>query len=527
MSRVRVSYFPLRGGLDLRSPMLQADPGSAALMVNFEVSTTGGYARTAGYERYDGRASPAEASSKSVAEERRAFIESVPGVGPVRGVAVYDDSVWAFRDDESAQAKLYKSTELGWTEIQTDARTGGGTYEFALFNFTGNSDDMALYGVDGVNAPFEIKGETFAEIDTGVSDLAPQHIAAHKSHLFVSYPGGSVMHSGIGNPNGWNATNDGAGEIAQGDEVTALASVKGHALAIFGRNSIRLLYGNSSADWEQKTLSNQADAAGALPYTVQTLSDPLFLDDIGIRSLSSVDAYGNFTTGTISEVVRPLIEEMRYSIVTSLVLRDRNQYRLLDEAGRCLILTLGGEGMLGFGLASYPFTPTCSHHGEVDGKQMAVVGCDNGTVYRLDKGDSFDGDSIPASLRLNFHIADSPTTQKRWRKAVIDITTTGMQTIKMQPIFNFGHADTESATVADTSRMVVTDLQGLAEAGGVWDVDEWGEFIWDGQHLAEAYASIAGSGRSMALVIYSDGEDAPPFTFNGVVLHYSIRGLRR
>lgn len=524
---VRVDYFPLRGGLDLRSPMLQADPGSAALMVNFEVATTGGYARTVGYERFDGQASPAEASYKGAADARRAVIEKVPGVGPVRGVAVYDGRVWAIRDDESAQARLYKSTELGWEEVTTPTRAGGGRYEFATYNFSGSTDDMALYGVDGVNKPFELKGETLTELDTGVTSVMPEHIVAHKSHLFVSYPGGSVQHSGIGDPTNWDASTGGAGEVAQGDEVTAMAGIKGDALAIFGRNSIRVLYGNSEADWKQETLSNQADAAGALPYTVQTLREPLFLDDIGLRSLSAVDAYGNFTTGTLSEVVRPLIEEMRYEAVTSLVLRDRNQYRLLDKKGRCLILTMGGDGMLGFGLAKYPFTPTCAYHGEVDGRQMAVIGSDDGFVYRLDKGNSFDGEPIPASLRLNFHIAKSPTTQKRWRKAVIDITTTGMQTIKLQPIFNFGHADVEAATVSDTSRVVVTDLQGLAEAGGVWDVDEWGEFVWDGQLLSEAYADITGSGRSMALVIYSEGVDAPPFTLNGVVLHYSLRGLRR
>ena len=524
---VRVDYFPLRGGLDLRSPMLQADPGGAALMINFEVATTGGYTRTAGFERIDGQASPAEASYKGSADARRAVIEQVPGVGPVRGVAVYDGRVWAFRDDESAQSVLHKSTDTGWEAVTTPGRAGGGRYEFTLYNFTGNVNDMALYGVDGVNKPFELKGETLTELNTGVTSVMPQHIAAHKSHLFVSYPGGSVQHSGIGDPTNWDAATGGAGEVAQGDEVTALAGVKGDALAIFGRNTIRLLYGSSAADWQQQSLGNQADAAGALPFTVQTLREPLFVDDIGLRSLSAVQAYGNFTTGTLSEIVRPLIEDMRYSAVASLLLRDRNQYRLLDEKGRCLILTMGGEGMLGFGLANYPFIPSCAHHGEVDGRQMAVIGSNNGFVYRLDKGESFDGQPIPASLRLNFHIAKIPTTQKRWRKAVIDITTLGLQTIKLQPIFNFGHADVAAAVVSDTGRMVVTDLQGLAEAGGVWNVDDWGSFVWDGQLLSEAYADITGSGRSMALVIYSEGVDTQPFTLNGVVLHYSIRGLKR
>ena len=496
-------------------------------MVNFEVATTGGYSRTAGYERFDGRPSPAGASYAGAADARRAVIERVPGVGPVRGVAVYDGRVWVFRDDEHAQARLYKSTELGWELVSTPTRAGGGRYEFDNYNFTGDSGDLALYGVDGVNKAFELKGETLTEIDTGVTSVSPQHVAAHKSHLFLSYPGGSVQHSGIGDPLNWDSATGGAGEVAQGDEVTALVSAKGDALALFGASTIRMLYGSSEDDWQSQELSNQADGAGAFPYTVQVMREPMFLDDMGLRTLSAVDAYGNFQTGNLSDPVKPLVEEMRKDAVCSLLVRERNQYRLLDEKGRCLILTLGGEGMLGFGLAHYPFTPTCAHQGKIHGEQMIVIGSEDGFVYRLDKGETFDGDPIPASLRLNFHIAGSPTTQKRWRKAIIDITTTGMQTIKMQPIFNFGHADVASAEVADTSRMIVTDLQGLAEAGGVWNVSEWGEFIWDGQHLAEAYADIVGSGRSMALVLYSEGAHAPPFTLNGVVLHYSVRGLRR
>jgi len=43
MTRVRANYFPLRGGLDLVTPLGQVDPGKASDMRNFEVSVTGAY----------------------------------------------------------------------------------------------------------------------------------------------------------------------------------------------------------------------------------------------------------------------------------------------------------------------------------------------------------------------------------------------------------------------------------------------------------------------------------------------------
>jgi len=52
------------------------------------------------------------------ANDRRADILAVPGSGPVRGVWVYKDEVYAFRDDAMATAGLmYKSTSSGWSQI--------------------------------------------------------------------------------------------------------------------------------------------------------------------------------------------------------------------------------------------------------------------------------------------------------------------------------------------------------------------------------------------------------------------------
>ncbi len=50
------------GGLDLTTPSLALQPGALRDCLNFECSQSGGYARIAGYERYDGQASPSTAT---------------------------------------------------------------------------------------------------------------------------------------------------------------------------------------------------------------------------------------------------------------------------------------------------------------------------------------------------------------------------------------------------------------------------------------------------------------------------------
>lgn len=55
-------YVPMKGGWDQVSPILSLPPGILRDVQNFEVAPTGGYARIGGYERFDGRAKPSNAS---------------------------------------------------------------------------------------------------------------------------------------------------------------------------------------------------------------------------------------------------------------------------------------------------------------------------------------------------------------------------------------------------------------------------------------------------------------------------------
>lgn len=52
------------------------------------------------------------------ANDRRNDIQAVPGSGPVRGVWVYNDEVYAFRDNALATAgDMFKSTSSGWAQV--------------------------------------------------------------------------------------------------------------------------------------------------------------------------------------------------------------------------------------------------------------------------------------------------------------------------------------------------------------------------------------------------------------------------
>jgi hypothetical protein len=59
---VRYDLIKLQGGLDQVTPMLSLPPGICRQASNFEHSINGGYTRIAGYDRYDGRANPSDAT---------------------------------------------------------------------------------------------------------------------------------------------------------------------------------------------------------------------------------------------------------------------------------------------------------------------------------------------------------------------------------------------------------------------------------------------------------------------------------
>lgn len=198
MPQVQLQYFALGGGLDLVTPQIALEPGVLFDSQNYEPEISGGYTRIEGYERYDGRLKPSDASyqllnatitgvlavgdtlvgSSSFASGRvlaivadklvlgrvaghfvlgealqvsavtqatststsqmsgeaspsedadyvllaandlRLGINVVPGSGPVRGVAVYADKVYAFRDNSAGTAGLmYQATATGWSQI--------------------------------------------------------------------------------------------------------------------------------------------------------------------------------------------------------------------------------------------------------------------------------------------------------------------------------------------------------------------------------------------------------------------------
>jgi len=452
---------------------------------------------------------------QNATEYNRSLIGEVPGSGAVLGVWVYEDTVYAFRNNASGTAALmWASSVDGWVSVTTPPLLPNGQYRFINYNFYGHPNRAKMYGVDGVNQGFEFDGATFTQIATGMATDTPSHVVAHKYHLFYSFAGGSVQHSSIGDPSTWSPVT-GASEIAVGDEITGFATIPGDTLAIFCRNSTYLLYGTSVADWNLKTHSLQA---GAIENTVQDMHTPIYLDDYGITSLEQTQAYGDFKSNSYSALIQPLIERYKGSVTASMRVKAKDQYRLFFNDDTGLIAKRKAPNRWDYTRVNLPLTVRCACSLEADdAADYLFFGSDNGYVYRMDSGTSFDGAEIEAILRLPFNHLKSPRGIKSFKKLVVEMVSPDRITLRYTPEFSYGDEDIPASDANDLS---------VQTGGGYWNSAVWDEFIWSAQSVGVAEAFVFGSGTNLGLVIRSNGIYDQPHTLQSVILHYAVRGMK-
>lgn len=436
---------------------------------------------------------------------------------PCSGRLIFASITGTFQNGENLLVSgVRRATCVGTQSAITLAP--GGRFEFDNYNFTGSADTLRMYGCDGVNRGFEFDGSVFVPISTGMAVDKPKFVKCHKGHLFFAFRG-SLQHSSIGEPYRWSVVVGGASEIGLGDDCTGLQVVSGSegnaALMAFCRNRILVLYGNSSADWNLVTLSS---TTGALPYTTQVLSMPVFLDDLGITTAAQSASFGNFVQGTISEQVRPLLAGITKDAVASTVVRLRNQYKLFFTNGFGITVTFRGSKSIGIMPFSLPKIVSCVCNAEIGGEEVILFGATDGFVYEMNRGRSFDGNSIEAMLRLAFNHSRSPRMRKLYRKAIFELKPASACSLAIQPEFSYGDGDVSTHPLWEQS------VSGL---GGRWDVSNWDRFYWDGQEYTRIEVKIEGTGTNISFATYSNTATELPHTIQGVTLHYTPRRLER
>lgn len=390
----------------------------------------------------------------------------------------------------------------------------GGKYQFDQYNFFGGVATRRLYGVNGVGRAFEFDGTVFVPLRTGAAVDTPAFIKANRKYLYLAI-GSSLINGSVGNPYRF-VSGEGAVENGMGDTITGLCGLTGDSLGIKCRNSSYLLSGSSQADWVINTIR---DDVGCVPYTLQTMSDTYMFDDRGVTSIQAVQNFGNFEDATLSRKIQPLINRIRNKISGSYVSRSRGLYVLVTNDGGILWMAMLNKQLVGFLDGQLGFNPNCAWSGEdADGTERTFLGGDNGFVYEMDKGSTFDGAAIPSYIKIYYYSSKSPRIRKRYRKMVVEMSAVLYSQIQFRADLTYGDPDVQQTQARSFE---------TGGSGGSWDDANWDEFFWDSQDVIVPEVPLEGTGLNIALQFQSNTKLDFGHTLQGAIIHYTMRRQQR
>ena len=401
----------------------------------------------------------------------------------------------------------------------------GGNYQFVQHNFLANSSSKKLYGCDSLNRAFEFDGDVYIPIRTQITIDAPTTIAAVNGQLALSYFG-AVVFSAVGNPHDFRTTSLGFADIHEfGDTITGMSPIVGGVLAVACRDSFWQVSVDAQTSLYKAELISPD--IGAIHYGLMNLGALYSFDDKGIIRIVPSYVFGGFEHDTISRAIQPVIDRFREKIVATAVYKSKNQVRFYANDGTGIIMTMTsgvtqtGAATTGhdFSQFTYPINISYAWSGEdASGRDIVLLGDEDGYVYVANTGSSFDGEPIQAYIRTAFNNVKSPSAIKRFRKIEVELSTVGYSYIRFNP--DFSYADPSIAT----HLLKYEELQG---AGGYWDEAIWNEFYYDGKIVSQPEIRIQGSGTNIGLVVFSNSAIDLGHNLSGIVLHYTPRKLNR
>jgi len=460
------------------------------------------------------------ATSAATATVKRVIVQSGDWTtNDAAGRLIFASVSGAFTDGENLQVDAVTKAIASGASAAITLQPGG-RYEFINENFYAGSQMRRMYGCDGVNRAFEFDGEVFAQIHTGTPVDAPIHIAEHSNYLILGFRGGSVQFSSLGRPLEWQFIT-GAGELGMGDDVTGFVSGYASALIIFARNKIGALYGkvlggdNSDAD-----LQIVRKKVGAFEWSVQDVGQPVFYDNAGVRDLTSTQTYGNFSPSVISKYIKPYLDKKRQSgtkVTASFVVTEQSQYWLFFDDMTGLIFSFASSKVATMPVR-YDRVVRCACSVENDeGDEVIYMGSDDGYVYRVNSGSSYDGQPLDFLLRLAFNNLGYPTMNKRFIQVALEMNTGANAQIGVSADFSYGSPTLPSVTREEF------DVYG---GGGFWDEVYWDNFYWSQvEGTAEAY--IDGFGSNISVAIGGSVTTEPQHTLHGITYYFSPRKKKR
>ena len=594
----------VQGGLDLvsSSHALFRTPGAATKLQNFESSTTGGYRRISGYQKFGGASSAIPSGTST---------DSIEGLFPyANGVLVCqgDNIYWSTTGTSYTQINkdTYK-TKTGTVSVTAGSATvtGSGTAfttEFAAndriqinnvnyrvlsitsdtvltldFNVVSSvsgqavkksgmsSSDLSsatvvtrtnqsncqfvnyesegtygtVYITDGANkiAEFQITvsgGSNIFHFETleRSTPVNPKRATIFSERLIVAGQSDSestVAYSTRLKP--YDFTGASAGTIDTGDVIVGIKVFR-NSLVVFCKNSIFELTNLDSTPILKSVTKNIGCVDG---NTIQEIGgDLVFLAPDGLRTVAGTARIGDVELSSISRKILPVINNLLDNIasftISSMVIRERSQYRLFYfQSGQAASSQKGIIGTFKFdanGVPAFEWSETlgmeikrCTSDLNNNNEEVQFGSNETGYVYQLDTGNNFDGSNIDAQFQTpDMDYGDNGLRKSLYAvKANIEPEGTN-NNLKLRIRYDF-----ESTEVPQPADFNVGNLSSAAIFGASSSV--FGTSVFGAVVLPSKRVIVTGSGFSNNFKFSTDDTDAS-YSVNGMFVSFIAGGRR-
>ena len=508
-------------------------PGVARELRNFEVSTEGGYRRINGYQKY----------GTTNATRPTGGATNILGVFPYAdGVIVTAGTAIYFSNDGQNWLNIGRASVAGsgdnhtaFTGRSTLTRTGQGQSQFTLFD--GPTYDYGQVIIsDGANKPYIFRMEGtgalasrtfFAEEITVTGTKHVKYVTTHDKHLIaagVEDNLNTVYYSSTLDPTSFSGT--GSGSIVLEDQIEGIKGFR-NELFIFCTNSIfKLININDSSNIAVVPVTKNVGCLSG--YSIQEIGgDLIFLAPDGLRTVAGTARIGDVELGTVSKEIQPLVTDLTESInsyiITSLVLREKSQYRLFytntsleQTQQKGIIGTLRPDGFQWSETRSLEVTAIGSGF-DSNNVEQYYHGDTEGYIYQHDTGNTFDGSSILARYATPDYDYGDLGTLKTLHYLKVSASAEGVVEPDVQVRFDYGSTDIPQPPNP-------FDL-GIIDPPSLFGEALFNTNVFGGAENPLIRVALQGSGHSNSFTVISDDTKAP-YTINGLYINYVPSGRR-
>ena len=508
-SQLSPFVFGCGGGLVLNKDSFSYQPGETKVLQNFEPDVKGGYKKILGTTKWNSNIVP----QVSASTER------------VVMSAVFGSVVLAARGGSIHRG----STGSGsWTSTITGLGTPTGNYTFRKFNFDG-TDRIVI--CTGTSSPQLLTSAFSASVVNATGTANFKFVEIFKNHIFFAGDASNKQQLSFMGPFETNdfTSGNGGGVIKVDTEIKGIKVFR-DALFIFGQDKIFKLVGTSLSDFAIAPVTRKIGCVDG--GSIQELGgDIIYLAPDGLRTIAGTERIGDVELGTISKQIQQRIDDITLDNISSLVIRNKSQYRLFypvdtgAESGSKgiigVIKTNPNTGQLGYEYADISGLKVSSTDSDfISNTETIVSGGYDGFVYQQESGNEYTRSGTTAVIPGRYRSPDltmgDPGIRKNMQRVIVNYTNEGQVDANLQVRYDFDASTTPQPAAVSITTGNVPALYGT----GVYNTSVYGQ---SGIPLVRQH--VVGSGFTVALKVTDDSTN-PPISLKGFELEFVPGGRR-